>query len=462
MSITPPWPKTHEARAATAPSHRRLLSAASCSQAEQRLACMGAKLSEAEAKRAALQEQLERAQQQQQQQAARAPPSRPAPLLPSAADGRLDARATSTLIWGAEGSVVLPFASPVASPAAVAAPRGRATAESDADAPLSPAARDQGAASSALAAIAAAPEGGNNKPPGAAEAAAARATAASGNGSSFPGFAALRPSQGSAAAGALGMLSALRDTLASRLLTPAASASGASAPASPGPPAPPRSVADSEDLGSTGGRGAPRSLTLLRDSRSGLADIAAAAVAASTSMGGLSAGGRSPGPASEAGDVAAGAGAEAPASGPVEGSPEPTSPVRTAAGAASAPASAAPAQALRARGGRQAAQARRAAPAAPKPRGPSRRRERFVKAVVVLSIMFAGAAEARPEVVRTAKTRSTHALTASATAARSAWRRLRGQGDVAPAAEEQVPACCREMTASEVAPAEVAPAEAAP
>jgi hypothetical protein len=422
---------------------------------------MGAKLTEAEARKAALQEQLERARQQ----AARAPPSRPAPLLPAAADGRLDARATSTLIWGAEGSAALPFASPVASPAVGG--RGRRAGGADADAPQGPAARDQGAAAAAAAAADC-----GNKPPGAVE--ALRSGSGGSSGLGFPAFGAARAQSG-AASSALGMLSALRESLSSRLRTPGGSAASGSAPASPPPPPPPRSVADSEDFSCAAGRSVARAMSM-RDSRSGLADLVAGAPPAAA-------------PVSEAGgDAAASASGATPASGVTQGG-HGLSPVRSESGAAQggragAPAAAAPApvpaalppSAVHGHVSGRPGQRRRAPSQAPKPHCPSRRRERLVKAVVALGILYAGAAEARPEAARAVRARSkdafdwsNDALRASGRATRSAWRRLRGQEDADEAAGPPLRPCCAGAAgaaggaaAADVAPAAAITAAAAP
>jgi hypothetical protein len=145
-------------------------------QAHQRMQVLASQIHESETSRMALRDQVLQCQPHAQQQAVMAPEAdsaltsgpapnqllaAPAALLASPVDGRLDATATSTLIWGAEGVAALPFASPAGSPAVT---HRSHTAAADADAAPGAAGRDQGAMGVS---IAAGVDGGNDKGSGA-------------------------------------------------------------------------------------------------------------------------------------------------------------------------------------------------------------------------------------------------------------------------------------------------------
>lgn len=124
-------------------------------EAQQQLSLMSTQSEEATATQQQVQEQLQQQQQPQQpppqRQQAPAEPvavSTPAraggapswgPAGPVLGDGRLDARSTSTLIWGGDGVAAIPFASPSSSPSGAGRSR-----QADADA-----APDQGAVAGA-------------------------------------------------------------------------------------------------------------------------------------------------------------------------------------------------------------------------------------------------------------------------------------------------------------------------
>ncbi|KAI8477337.1 MAG: hypothetical protein J3K34DRAFT_515687 [Monoraphidium minutum] len=253
-------------------------------EAQQHMARMASQLHVSEASRRALEEQLLQAQQhggapapgaappdpgaaapagEPAAAAASAAATAPPALLASPIDGRLDARATSTLIWGAEGVAALPFVSPSGSPAVTH--RGGGGGDADADAPAGTGVRDQGAAATvaergaepkpaSTAAEGAGPQSPEGSfataasagPPSQAGGAAAAAgggdlaTPASVSGPAFPGFTtplSRLPSElggvtpgstGGGSGGALGMLSALRHGITPRRLlgSPRAEAEG--------------------------------------------------------------------------------------------------------------------------------------------------------------------------------------------------------------------------------------------
>jgi len=471
-------------------------------QTQQRLDTVTNQLQEADTSKRDLQQQLTRMKDQAHQQAARqsqAAATRPAPLpLPAAAaataapaparaqpqrrtvvapppwetistnnstnssdQGRLDARATSTLIWTGDSSAALPFASPASSPA----PHRSRLAAADADAPQGLADRDQGSAAAAAAAAAAA--NGQEDKPG--------SPAARG----FPGFSTPQSrAAASTASGALSMLAALRDSFAARLLSPAAAPAAApsagAAPVEGADDPASSSAAAAAATAATSSRPISRGSPLPANRFSGLAelpelllgaggDAETAASTASRAASEVNFGGAVNGSFAGAGEIIAAS------QDSLDGPAGPQQSPARAAGAASATA-ASPARSAR----------QQAAEQDGSPQRQGRKWERLVKTVVFLTIVVVGASEkvgldpvCVEKMKRRSKTamdksrqvldasldRSREVLGASGRACRSAWRRIRRKEDAKPAAAESC--CVAKEAEAEVADAPASDAVAA-